>query len=121
MNNMKLLYLDCFAGISGDMFLGALLDLGLSEDVLRTELEKLHLPGYRISSRRVTKQNISATKFDVVVIEDAAVCFPSPKLHAGIHEHRGYAVIAAMIQESGLFQRVEDRASDPFRPIGRAE
>ena len=48
---MKLLYLDCFAGISGDMFLGALLDLGVSEDALRAELSKLQLPGYQISFR----------------------------------------------------------------------
>ena len=67
---MKVLYLDCFAGISGDMFLGALLDLGVSEDVLRAELSKLELPGYQISSRRVIKQNISATKFDVITMED---------------------------------------------------
>ncbi len=118
---MKLLYLDCFAGISGDMFLGALLDLGVSEDALRTGLEKLHLPGYRISSHRVTKQNISATKFDVVVIEDAAVRSPSPMLHAVVHEHRGYAEIAAMIEKSGLTQGVKDRALHVFRRIGEAE
>ena len=118
---MKLLYLDCFAGVSGDMFLGALLDLGVSEDALRAELEKLHLPGYRISSRRVTKQNISATKLDVTVVEDAAVRSPSPMLHAVIHEHRGYAEIAAMIEKSGLSQRVKDRALHVFRRIGEAE
>ena len=118
---MKLLYLDCFAGTSGDMFLGALLDLGVSEDALRTELEKLHLPGYRISSRRVTKQNISATKFDVTVFVDAAVRSPSPMLHAVVHEHRGYAEIAAMIEKSGLSKRVKDRALGVFRRIGEAE
>ncbi len=118
---MKLLYLDCFAGTSGDMFLGALLDLGVSEDTLRRELEKLHLPGYRISSRHVTKQNISATKFDVAVIEDASVRTPSPMLHAVVHEHRGYSEIAAIIDKSGLSQRVKDRAVAVFRRIGEAE
>ena len=118
---MKLLYLDCFAGVSGDMFLGALLDLGVSEDVLRTELEKLQLRDYRISSHRVTKQNISATKLDVTVFEDAVVHSPSPMLHAAIHEHRGYTEIAAMIEKSGLTQRVKDRALGVFRRIGEAE
>ena len=118
---MKLLYLDCFAGVSGDMFLGALLDLGVSEDVLRTALEKLQLRDYRISSHRVTKQNISATKLDVVVIEDAAVRSPSPMLHAAIHEHRGYTEIAAMIEKSALSQRVKNRALGVFRRIGEAE
>jgi pyridinium-3,5-bisthiocarboxylic acid mononucleotide nickel chelatase len=118
---MKLLYLDCFAGISGDMFLGALLDLGVSEGALRTELEKLHLREYRISSQRVTKQNIAATKFDVTVFEDAVVHSPSPMLHAAVHEHRGYTAIAAMIEKSGLSQRVKDRALHVFRRIGEAE
>jgi hypothetical protein len=118
---MKLLYLDCFAGISGDMFLGTLLDLGVSVDALRMELEKLHLPEYRISSHHVTKQNVSATKFDVTVFEDATVRSTSPMLHAAIHEHRGYSEIAAMIEESGLSQRVKDRALHVFRRIGEAE
>ena len=105
---MKLLYLDCFAGISGDMFLGALIDLGVSEHALRAELVKLKLPGYTISTRRVVKQNIAATKFDV---------------HADSHghHHRGYTDIAGMITSSGLSENVKRRAVNVFRRIGEAE
>lgn len=112
---MKLLYLDCFAGISGDMFLGALLDLGVSEEALRSELSKLQLLGYQISSRRVIKQNISATKFDV--IDDLA---PSPMIRK-TGEHRGYSEIVAMIEKSGLSSAVKERARRVFRRIGDAE
>ena len=115
---MKLLYLDCFAGISGDMFLGALLDLGASEDALRGELAKLNLKEYQISSRRVIKQNISATKFDVVVMEDSALHRSAATTR---HEHRGYSEIAKMIEESGLSTRVKERALKVFRRIGEAE
>lgn len=115
---MKRLYLDCFAGISGDMFLGALLDLGVPEEALRTELSKLNLKDYQISSRRVIKQNISATKFDC--IEDA------PALHRSAatthsHEHGGYTEIAGMITGSGLSENVKRRALSVFRRIGEAE
>jgi uncharacterized protein (TIGR00299 family) protein len=103
------------------MFVGALLDLGVSVDTLRGELEKLQLKEYRISANRVIKQNISATKFDVTVFEDPTVRSPSPVLHAAIHEHRGYTEIAAMIEKSGLSQRVKDRALQVFRRIGEAE
>ncbi len=104
---MKLLYLDCFAGISGDMFLGAMLDLGLSPRVLRAELAKLHLRGYRLAVRRVVKQNIRATKFD---------CAAKPA-----HIHRSYIDIAAMIQKSALSDGVKRRALNVFRRIGEAE
>jgi len=110
---MKLLYLDCFAGISGDMFLGALLDLGVSEETLRTELAKLKLPGYTISTRRVVKQNISATKFDCIESSH-------PVMKHG-HEHRGYTEIAGMISNSALTQSVKRRATSVFRRIGEAE
>jgi uncharacterized protein (TIGR00299 family) protein len=112
---MRLLYLDCFAGISGDMFLGALLDLGVSEDALRAELSKLELPGYQISSRRMVKQNISATKFDV--IEEHP---PSPRFRK-TGEHRGYSEIVATIEKSRLSSAVKDRAGRVFRRIGEAE
>src|SRR6266446_5398252 len=110
---MKLLYLDCFAGISGDMFLGALIDLGVSEDALRTELAKLKLPGYTISTRRVVKQNISATKFDVIEGH-----LPSPRLR---QTSRGYTEIAGMITGSGLSENVKRRALNVFKRIGEAE
>jgi uncharacterized protein (TIGR00299 family) protein len=117
---MKLLYLDCFAGISGDMFLGALLDLGVSENALRAELKKLGLRSYQISSRRVIKQNISATKFDVVVMEDAAGHPPSPRLRR-TGEHRGHSEIAMMIEAGDLSVVVKERALSVFRRIGEAE
>jgi uncharacterized protein (TIGR00299 family) protein len=110
---MKLLYLDCFAGISGDMFLGALIDLGVSEDTLRGELAKLKLPGYTISTRRVVKQNISATKFDCIEASH-------PVMKHG-HNHRGYTEIAGMITGSGLSENVKRRALSVFKRIGEAE
>jgi uncharacterized protein (TIGR00299 family) protein len=110
---MKLLYLDCFAGISGDMFLGALIDLGVSEDALRVELTKLKLPGYTISTRRVVKQNISATKFDCIEAGH-------PVMKHG-HDHRGFTEIAAMITGSGLSENVKRRALSVFKRIGEAE
>ncbi|HUK82470.1 MAG TPA: nickel pincer cofactor biosynthesis protein LarC [Verrucomicrobiae bacterium] len=110
---MKLLYLDCFAGISGDMFLGALIDLGVSEDALRAELGKLKLPGYTISTRRVVKQNISATKFDCIEASHAVI------RHG--HDHRGYTEIAGMITGSGLSENVKGRALSVFKRIGEAE
>src|SRR6266850_5241283 len=116
---MKLLYLDCFAGISGDMFLGAMLDLGVSEEALRAELAKLNLKGYQISSRRVIKQNISATKFDVVVMEESALHRSAATPNH--HEHRGYSEIAGMIEGSTLTECVKRRALSVFRRIGEAE
>src|SRR5262245_50686185 len=64
---MKTLYFDCFSGISGDMTIGALLDLGLDFDYLKTELRKLPVEGYELKASRVTRSNLSATKFDVLV------------------------------------------------------
>ena len=63
---MRVLYLDCFSGISGDMFVGAMLDLGVSFDELKTELAKLNLEGFEIEASRVDRSGISATKFDVI-------------------------------------------------------
>ena len=104
---MKLLYLDCFAGISGDMLLGALLDLGVSEEHLRSELAKLPLHGYRIETRRVTKQNIVATKFDCITGHE--------------HAHRSYSEITAMIFNSTLPDGVKQRATNVFHALGAAE
>ena len=106
---MKLLYLDCFAGISGDMLLGVLIDLGVSEDQIRTELTKLKLPHYSVASRRVVKQTIAATKFE---------CFEEHHHH---HAHRGFTEIALLITSSTLSTTVKNRAVSVFRRLGEAE
>ena len=62
---MKILYYDCFAGISGDMNLGALIDLGVEEEFLRKELGKLPLKGYELIIRKDMRKGISGTKVEV--------------------------------------------------------
>ena len=64
---MRTIYFDCFSGASGDMLLGALIDLGLDPDRLREELLKLPIVGYRIETRRVERSALSAQKVDVIV------------------------------------------------------
>ena len=66
---MKILYYDCFSGISGDMNLGALLDLGIDEKYLIEELNKLNLNGYEIKVSRDSRKGIEGTKVDVTLQE----------------------------------------------------
>jgi uncharacterized protein (TIGR00299 family) protein len=75
---MKTLYLDIFSGISGDMFLGALIDLGVDPRALETGLRQLHLgEDWHLHVRRATKANIEGVKFDV----------HGPHCHEAGHEH----------------------------------
>jgi uncharacterized protein (TIGR00299 family) protein len=64
---MRIAYFDCFAGISGDMLVGALLDLGLDLAILERELRKLPLEGYRLQVSKVNKRGIQASKFQVIL------------------------------------------------------
>src|SRR4051794_6795980 len=65
LHEMKTLYLDIFSGISGDMFIGALLDLGVDAHQFEHELEKLRLEGYHLHVTRGQKSGIAGVKFDV--------------------------------------------------------
>lgn len=62
---MKVAYFDCFAGVSGDMIAGALLDLGLPLAILEERLAKVGIGGYEVGAGRTRKNHIGATKFDV--------------------------------------------------------
>lgn len=106
---MNILYFDCQAGISGDMTVGALLDLGVPLEHLRAELAKLALPAdsYSLSASRTERQHISALKFDVAVHDH--------------HTHRHYASIDAMIASSALTDTVKERARAIFRRLAEAE
>jgi pyridinium-3,5-bisthiocarboxylic acid mononucleotide nickel chelatase len=79
---MKTLYFDCFSGISGDMTIGALLDLGLDFEYLKAELKKLPVEGYELKAGRVVRSNLSAMKFDVHVDGDTG--------HHHHHHHEGH-------------------------------
>ena len=106
---MKSLYLDCYAGISGDMTVGALLDLGVPLEYLRGELDKLELSSgsYELSTSQTERQQMPALKFDVAVHDH--------------HTHRHYAGIDSMIAASGLSDSVKDRARRIFRRLAEAE
>ena len=79
----KTLYLECYSGISGDMTVGALLDLGAREETLREALEALPLKGYEIRIGRTKKCGIDACDFDVILEEEEG--------HEHPHEHDGEA------------------------------
>ncbi len=139
---MKCLYLDCFAGISGDMTVGALLDLGIELAALEHELAKLHLTGYRLDVTRVDKRGLQATQFKVLLTDDARerladsdVVEAPPgadahahdhdhahaQVHEPSHEHRALSDILAIIHASELSARVKERASAIFTRLGQAE
>lgn len=106
---MKTLYLDCYAGISGDMTVAALLDLGVPLDYLQTELGKLGLPpdSYELSTARTERHHIAALKFNVAVHDH--------------HTHRHYAGIDAMIAASSLSAAVKGISRLIFRRLAEAE
>ncbi|MDG4554141.1 MAG: nickel pincer cofactor biosynthesis protein LarC [Candidatus Competibacter sp.] len=105
---MNILYYDCFAGISGDMHLAALLDLGLDYDELVLELAGLGLDGYGVQASRATRQGIAGTQVRVVV---------DPKQPG----HRNLRQIEALIGASSLKGRVQARAVAVFRRMAQAE
>ena len=68
---MKIVYFDCFSGISGDMVLGALVDAGVDPDALNTELAKLKLDEFTLRFEKATKHSISGTWAVVETTEDS--------------------------------------------------
>ena len=106
---MKYLFYDCFSGISGDMNLGAMVDLGVPEDYLIGELSKLNLDNeFELSFEKTLKMGISGVKAHV-------------KLTDHRHVHRHLADIRKILDESSLSEDVHARSMDMFRRIAEAE
>lgn len=116
---MKILYFDCPAGISGDMTLGALLDLGVDEAALRAELAKLGVEGeYDLRVARADKRGITGTQVKVHLVHGE---HGHEAEHSHPHAHRDLADITAIIQGSGLSDRVKAKAVALFAELARAE
>ena len=105
---MSVLYYDCFAGISGDMHLAALLDLGLDYDELILELTGLGVEGYGVQATRASRKGVFGTQVRVVT---------DPNQFA----HRDLRQIEAIIGASSLRGTVRDRAIAVFRRLAEAE
>jgi pyridinium-3,5-bisthiocarboxylic acid mononucleotide nickel chelatase len=118
----RTLYLDCFAGASGDMLVGAMLDCGLDFESLRSDLVKLGVEGYELSLNRVDRSGISAAKFDVHLTAAARSHDHHHDHHHHSHSHhRSLSEIKKIISSSNLGERVKGRAQTIFQRIGEAE
>jgi hypothetical protein len=142
---MKTLYLDIFSGISGDMFLGALLDLGVDFHHLEHELEMLGLDGYHLHLSKQQRAHIAGTKFDVQLEDDHHhdesrhggndhahahghghhhhdEASPQEHEHCDEHEHsRTFADIEQLILRSSLSDWVKQKSIAVFRRVAVAE
>jgi uncharacterized protein (TIGR00299 family) protein len=126
---MKIAYLDCFAGVSGDMFVGALLDAGLSLADLERELRALGIEGYRLSHTHVDKCGLRASYFQVFLGEHGEEKeqpneLTSPHSHSHSHSHshgHSFAEIRALIGGSALRDSVKERALRIFARLAEAE
>jgi len=104
---MTTLYLDTFSGISGDMTLGLLVDLGIVLDNLQAELGKLPVNGYRLEQRQEKRHGIGGTRIEVVCDDE--------------QKSRAWSEIDVMIAQSTLAAPVKDTARRIFRCLGEAE
>ena len=138
---MKTLYLDIFSGISGDMFIGALIDLGADAHKLERELKKLKLGGYHLHVARQQKSGIEGVKFDVHLADahehhnghghhvrssafrrQGPAKAGTPNNHNHHHEeNRTFAEIKKLIGRSKLSAWVKKKSVAVFQRIAEAE
>lgn len=146
-NMSNILYFECLSGISGDMTIGALLDLGVDQEVFLNELKKLNLDGYHIHIDKKSKNGIYGTKFDVVLDHHEHTHahgydeshthkhdhhhdhghhshdhgHSHGHSHEHDHHHRTFSVIRDMINESALNDNVKKLSIDIFTEVAKAE
>jgi len=117
---MKVLYYDCFAGISGDMNLGALVDLGVDVEFLKEELSKINMDdAFHLEVYKGMKNGISGTKVDVVLGDNHA--HKMDDHHEHHHHERNYKTIKDIIESSALSSKVKALSIKMFYEVALAE
>jgi pyridinium-3,5-bisthiocarboxylic acid mononucleotide nickel chelatase len=129
---MRIAYLDCFSGISGDMFLGALLDAGVPARLLEETVAKLDV-GARVEVHRVRRGGLSATKVDVFAGGEKDMPREqywrereARKHHAHVHEHehqhaRHLSEIRTIIERAAIGDGAKRTAIRVFEKLGAVE
>jgi uncharacterized protein (TIGR00299 family) protein len=132
----RVLYLDCFSGISGDMFLGMAVDLGVPLSHLRKELSRLRLKGYSLASRQVQRSGLWGTQVLVRIPGAAAESRKGHPHDEGLHAHtlagaehvhrrgethRGIREIRRIIERSRLDRAIQRRSIRVFETLVEAE
>jgi len=105
---MKILYIDCFSGVSGDMFLGALLNCGLPRTLLKRELSGLPLDPYTLSITPAQRMNITGYRIQI-------------KPRTKKHHHRGLREIKRIITGSQLTKQIKDLSLSAFERLALVE
>jgi len=111
MNNKRIIYFDCFSGISGDMILGALVSIGVDLKKIQKGLRTLNLKGCKLNSRQVKRNGFIGTKVNVVLNQTSQKS----------HHARSFNDIKSLIEKSDLPKIVKSNSIAIFRRIGKVE
>lgn len=122
---MNILYLDLFAGISGDMTLGGFIDLGVKEEVLLDGFKKLNIDGYDVKISKKNKNGIMGTKVDIILEEHEHHHHEHEHNHDHDHHHhthdRNLFTIEKLIDDSELNDNIKELSKKIFRHVALAE
>ena len=111
MKSLRTAYFDCYSGVSGDMILGALIDLGVHEKNISKALKQIDLKGYKLQAKNVQRNGIVGTQITVV-----------DKLkHNHSHPHRSFSDIKKLIEQSDLSLTVKTNSIKIFEKIAKVE
>lgn len=107
---MRIAYFDCFSGISGDMCLGALVDAGISIKILGTELKKIPIEGYKLTSKKVVRSHCAARKVNVAISAQRRGKVP-----------KRWEEVERLIKKSSLSEEIKRKGHKIFKRLFKAE
>ena len=116
---MKTLYFDCSSGISGNMTLGALLEIVENEEYFLEEIKKLNIDGYEIKISKNVKHGITGTYVDVQLKHEHYHKNVTDNEHH--HEHRNLNDICSVIDNSSLDEKTKELSKKIFLRVAKAE
>ena len=112
MKNLRAAYFDCYSGISGDMILGAMVDLGVNIKEIRNALKKIDLKGYKLHSKKIQRNGLASTQITVKI---------ENKKHQHSPSHRNFSDIRKLIDQSTLSSVVKNNSIEIFKRIAKVE